>query len=308
MCSAKVNYQSITVPVTAGDHLRLMRFYCDKKPLGQPVFMLHGMFAEGSVFFAQKDGGLAADLATRGYDVFVADLRGKGESWPKINRCSRWGVHQHITEDIPALLRMVSQQRPNTPQIWIGQGWGGVLMAAYAARFVDNQDLPALMVYLGSSRYRLPFINTISQWGFVFRHRLLSALTLPLGYCPSFSGLMNSPETKGNIRDYFSWQRTERWLDPVDGFDYGRAIRQKSLPPSLYLAANRTPLPIDGRNVGSFSRELGVHDSRVINMQMPLSALLGGQSQALLSQSLSSEETLEVLHGWLRDYCQAVAQ
>ncbi len=143
---------SIMVSVKGGDQLHLKRLYRDKNNLGPPVLMVHGKVEDGRIFYSGGSQGLGNYLAERGYDVFVADLRGKGKSWPVIGPRSQFGYHQTVTEDIPALVKGIVKRRGEQQQIWIAHGLGGVFLTAYLARFGQGICPVSRIVHFGTRR------------------------------------------------------------------------------------------------------------------------------------------------------------
>ena len=61
---------------------------------GTPVLMLHvGTIENGKIFYTESGKGLACYLAEQGFDVFVADFRGKGKSFTfNKRRCKTWST------------------------------------------------------------------------------------------------------------------------------------------------------------------------------------------------------------------------
>ena len=76
MTVSALNYQSLTVTVPCGEQVHLTRFYKNKKQLGMPVFMLHGLLEDGTAFYDENGKGLACYMAQQGYAVFTVDNRG----------------------------------------------------------------------------------------------------------------------------------------------------------------------------------------------------------------------------------------
>ncbi len=255
--------ESITVSLPSTDQLHITRLYRERKTPGMPVFMLHSTLQDGSTFYTDDGNGLACYLAQRGYDVFVADLRGRGKSWPQINGSSSFGDHHVITEDIPALLNKIINKRGNLPQIWVGHGWGSVLMCSYFARYGENLCPVAKMVHFGARR-QIRSSNAGKRFFIDFMWRRLSRLLMAVsGYMPAKMLHMGaSNESQGSYRDYLAWSDADLWQDPVDGFSYGDAILQQQLPPSFYFAANGDRTYGDPDDVRAFVRELGRHDGR----------------------------------------------
>lgn len=83
-------------------------------------------------------------LAERGYDVFVADLRGKGSSQPLIDRHARHGQSKVIGVDLPALHAAVMNQAQASQVHWVSHSWGGVVMNSCLLRY------PALIAQVAS--------------------------------------------------------------------------------------------------------------------------------------------------------------
>jgi pimeloyl-ACP methyl ester carboxylesterase len=70
-------YESYDIKFNQGTS-KVHRFYTKKG--NTPIFFIHGYFEDGRIFFTKKGKGLASYLAENGFDVFVCDLLGKGES------------------------------------------------------------------------------------------------------------------------------------------------------------------------------------------------------------------------------------
>jgi pimeloyl-ACP methyl ester carboxylesterase len=108
-----------------------------------PVVLCHGLGLNGT-FWSITDDHLPGQLAARGYDVFVVDLRGSGESARvgkigEINARLRetpflelgegaWNVDQMAFYDVPAVLDYVTRQTGRDRVNWIGHSLGGMLI------------------------------------------------------------------------------------------------------------------------------------------------------------------------------------
>lgn len=86
--------ESTYILVTATDTLHLNRFNQEKQGL-----LVHGSLENGRI----SGKGFAPLLVQQGYDVFVADLRGRGKSKPRISGKSVFGL-THTLENFPAIL------------------------------------------------------------------------------------------------------------------------------------------------------------------------------------------------------------
>lgn len=231
-----IQEQSIAVPLPGGNILNLQRFTAAVP--GAPVLMLHGAIENGRIFYSGSGKGLAPYLARNGFDVYVADLRGRGKSTPSIDRNSAFGQTEAITEDIPAFVEAIKKIRGPVPQQWVAHSWGGVLFSSVLARFPGYNGLVSSLVYFGSKR-------TIRVWNI---HRLIKVelvwkLVCPLacriaGYLPARQLRIGSDsETSRSYRQSAEWVKNDAWIDSADGFDYGATIKKLSLPPIWYIAA-----------------------------------------------------------------------
>ena len=102
---------------------------------GPPILLVHGVMADGRIFYSDSGKGLAHFLADAGYDVFVADLRGRGRSTPKIDASSRHGLTEIICQDLPALHAAIHQLKGGQRLHWMAHSWGGVHMSSCLLRY-----------------------------------------------------------------------------------------------------------------------------------------------------------------------------
>lgn len=231
----RVTAETITIPLSGGDMLNLQRF-CGN-PQGQVIFMLHGAIENGRIFYSENGKGLAPYLAGNGYDVFVADLRGRGKSRPAISRSSKFGQTVAITEDIPAFIDAIISLRGDAPQQWLAHSWGGVLFSSFLARFPEYIPRVDSLVYFGSKRtIRAKNIHILLQVDLVWQW-LCPLSCLLAGYLPARQmGIGSDSETARSFRESATWVKHDAWVD-ADGFDYGAAIKKVKLPPIWYIAA-----------------------------------------------------------------------
>lgn len=263
---AKLKQETIMVSVKGGDQLHMKRLYVDQhQHSGLPVFMLPGMAEDGRIFYSSGTSGIANYLALHGYDVFIADHRGKGKSWPSIGERSEFGFHEVVNQDIPALIKALHKKNPHPQQIWVAHGWGGVLLSAYWARYgAVNADV-SRMVHFASRRQL-----TVENWhkriliDFLW-HKVGGQAVGFNGYLPARGlrfGTMN--ESARSWRDSLNWSENSAWLDTVDEFDYGAAARARHFPPSLYFASALDRAFAHPDDCRKFIQELGPHNGRFV--------------------------------------------
>jgi pimeloyl-ACP methyl ester carboxylesterase len=131
-----------------------------------PVILCHGLSYNASFWDLDPSCSFVEFLTGRGYDVWVVDLRGSGESskWVarldeapemvigeavrKISRnkvrptgfasvdpkFSNWTLDHHIAYDVPAFVRLVKRQTRAGEVVWIGHSMGGIVAIAHLAR------------------------------------------------------------------------------------------------------------------------------------------------------------------------------
>ena len=149
---------------TTADGWKLgMRHFPSKQPHSGklPAVLCHGLGLNGT-FWTINDNHLPSQLAARGYDVFVVDMRGSGASHRvgmpgAINRVLRqtpiremggrdWTVDDQFKYDVPAILNYVEQETGSPYVNWVGHSLGGMLIFPFleispessrVANFVD---------------------------------------------------------------------------------------------------------------------------------------------------------------------------
>ena len=140
-----------------------MRYFPSQQPNSGklPAVLCHGLGLNGT-FWTINDNHLPSQLAARGYDVFVVDMRGSGASHRvgmpgAVNRVLRqtpirelggrdWTVDDQFKYDVPAILDYVEQETGSHHVNWVGHSLGGMLMFPFletspesgrVANFVD---------------------------------------------------------------------------------------------------------------------------------------------------------------------------
>lgn len=231
---------------------------------GPPVLLVHGVMADGRIFYSDRGKGLAHFLADAGYDVFIADLRGRGLSTPKIDAMSRHGQTEIICQDLPALHAAIFKLKGGQRLHWMAHSWGGVHMSSCLLRYPQLASQVASLVYFGSKRSI--GVRNLRKWLEVDLVWNIAArwLIRCYGYLPARRmGLGADDETEKSHRQSKRWAKLRPWVDSDDGFDYGAAARQVSLPPALYFAARNDPCRGHVEDVRRFRDESGPHLSRL---------------------------------------------
>jgi alpha-beta hydrolase superfamily lysophospholipase len=158
--------ERITVVARDGVRLALHRL---RYPGGGPaVLMLHGLSANRFAFHCP--GRSFADwLAQRGFDCYVAELRGAGESE---RPAAGWDLDDHLHQDLPALIDAVLATSGQEQLHWLGHSMGGMLLYCYAtlhpeAPIRSGLTFGSALDYRpGHSRFRplLPLRPALHPW------------------------------------------------------------------------------------------------------------------------------------------------
>lgn len=205
--------------------------------------MVHGSIENGKIFYSDSGKGLAPFLASNGFDVFVADLRGRGLSKPAINKNSKHGLTEILEEDFPSVINKIIEIKGNVPQHWVAHSWGGVMMLAYLARphvragnEFTGKNISS-MVFFATKR-RITAFNLKKIWMINLMWNFIAKIIIAFkGYLPARALRIGSDnETEKSHRETTHWVNSKSWVDWNDRFNFSEALKKLSLPPTLYLA------------------------------------------------------------------------
>ncbi len=271
---------------------------------GTPVLMLADFTEDTRSFFPNLEQsnsdtrlGLAPMLAAEGYDVFMLDLRGKGRSWPSHNREQAWGLHQAIMEDISLHLSAVARLRPACPQVWLGKGMGSVLLTCAYARLDVLPTTVLGMVHLAPGRRSM--LNSLRKTLRDMTWRGLQLGASAFGGRIDNAALGPAPEGAQLAREWRNWRMSTDWRDPADGFNFGLALANKTLPPSLYLCPRKNHAPGDLADCRHWLEELGAHDAIVLSIDKHSGNQHNYSARELLTHKDAINDHLQNLHHWL---------
>lgn len=298
--------EDIQVPVGQGETLYMRRIRHASQD-GPPVLMVHGMMSNGRIFYSRSGKGLAHFLASQGFDVFVADLRGKGQSRPRISRNARHGQTEMICQDVPALHTAIKGITGRPTVHWISHSWGGVVLNSTLLRLPHLIPEVASIVHFAAKRsVRVrnlhKFVEIDVMWNVVLR-----GVTRMVGYLPARQLRIGADnETDKTHRQIKRWAQASPWVDADDGFDYGQAARCTTLPPSLYLAAADDPCRGHPHDVKRFRQESGPHLSRVHLMARKTGYRHDYDHVSVMTHPDAAREQFALTTTWLRGHFDQV--
>ena len=209
----------------------------DAKPQGEPVLMVHGAIENGRIFYNEKGRGLGCFLAEHGYDVYIIDLRGRGDTKPRIQPFDAYGQTETIVHDIPLFMNFVHKLNPQ-PMHLMAHSWGGVLLSSTLARFPELIDRVRSQVYFGTKRRVAAFnMEVLVKIKFMWRF-LAPKIAKRKGYLPAEKMNFGSDdETMKSHYQSMRWTKTPSWIDEDDDFDYRAACQNITWPATWFIAA-----------------------------------------------------------------------
>jgi len=105
-------------------------------PGREPVLLCHGMLSNRFNVDLDATRSLARYLRDGGFDVWIMELRGHGESRPAAageRRWSGWSIDDYIQHDLVAAMREVKRLSGSATLHWYGHSMGGMLLYAACA-------------------------------------------------------------------------------------------------------------------------------------------------------------------------------
>lgn len=131
--------EQLTATTADGWQLALYRYRPRGEARPYPVVAGHG-FAGSHLIYDLGDVSLARYLAEAGFDVFLVDLRGRGESWPEAgpSPALHWTFDDFAARDLPAAVERACEVAGSGEAFWLGMEMSG--QALYAAAILGTAD------------------------------------------------------------------------------------------------------------------------------------------------------------------------
>lgn len=238
------------------EQIAIHRFHSGPSPY-PPLLLIHGSIENGKIFYSGSGKGLAPYLAQNGFDVFVADLRGKGASRPSVTRKSPASQTDTIEGELPFLVNTVKEISGSDALHLGAHSWGGVLLMSAYALFHEQWNVKS-MIFFGTKR-RIG-IRTFEKFRTIDLGWTLlgSAATFFCGYLPAKKLRMGSDDEPGKF--YFQlnrWVYSKNWIDPETHTDYRAKLRTLRLPPLHFYTGIHDRLLGHPRDVQRLADETG---------------------------------------------------
>jgi pimeloyl-ACP methyl ester carboxylesterase len=323
--------QNATYFFTAEDGWKLAvhRYRPDRCEHPIPVILCHGLSSNRFAFDLPACPSLARYLRMHGFDVWLVELRGSGMSEKPGLVFSdvpySWGFHDHLTKDVPAVIRFVMEQTGASKINWIGHSMGGMLIRAHVSAHPDAPVQTAITIGspLDFSKMKSTRFGALARFGFlvrpcpIFPLPFIGKAVSPLAHMlPGF--LMNafhSPniDQKGAQRIVATASElvtsTRLWLDfgrfirtgvfgPGDGSRYVTDGSPANMP-VLVLAGSRDGMaPLESVKAGyEMLPEPGAGEFYILGKEIGFAEDYGHLD--LLSGSRAHKEVFPIVLTWL---------
>lgn len=124
-----------------------------------------------------------------------------------------------------------------------------------------------------------------------------------VGYLPAVAMRMGSDnEPRVFFLQTNKWVYQKKWIDPEDGFDYGRELEQRSIPPTLYLTGINDHVLGNPIDVALLKSEMKPIDSELIILSKSSGNLVDYNHINILTHPLAIEDHFPVTVDWFRRY------
>jgi len=209
--------------LSAGDGLELA-LHCVGPEGGAPVLCVHGTFSNHRYWLGTRGSGFARELAGHGFEAWVLDLRGHGDSaMPRRGQPADFDAWARL--DLAAGLRAAldAADRRGTPGFAVGHSAGGATLLMALAAEPDLRERLDGLVLAGTP---LPWTQGFRRTG----ARLVRLATWLMPRFPArLLGLGPEDELNGVMRQWMGWNLRGR-MTGHDGLDYGAALPSVRVP------------------------------------------------------------------------------
>jgi len=297
--SVSIVKEKLNIPFANQQVAHLIRIRPEQSS-GQAVFMLHGLMDDARCFHdAATQTGLAYVLAREGYDVYLAELRGRHLDTKSLSNLNL-SVEEAITEDLQKLVATMNKTAQLENQIWVGQGFGSFLLANYLARNPDKLQTIQTLVHFSPFRELHTSSAVKNFWVNWVHRRGVNLVGKLLGYIPAIKlKLGRSNESLSFYQDALcclngTWQNK-------DGFDYLNEVKNLDWPPSLYFASLHRSWRASETDARAFMFDLGDHNARLIKLGRRVGNQKNYKRSELCLNQTAEQDYYPLLLNWLKE-------
>jgi pimeloyl-ACP methyl ester carboxylesterase len=295
------NVQQESIFIQDGEH-RLHLRHIWQQVGGVPIFMLHGIIENGYIFYTEKGKGLACYLAEQGFDVYVADLRGRGKSNPAINSNAKYGQYEAITRDIPLFLEKINRLNKQKIHL-VAHSWGGVLLASFLVRYPQWLEKIHTKTCFGTKR-----VITANTLEVLFKIDLFWKYCAPV--LMKMHGFLDAKrlrfgadnETQQSLNDSLAWMQPGKWQDQMDNFDYHKAANELTWPPTWHFTGIKDHALGHQQDVQLFIDECGNKDAKFSVLSLNAGNKLDYDHINILTHPHAVTDHFPKLSQWLKNH------
>ena len=232
-----------------------------------PVVLCHGLITNAYYMDLDPAHSLARYLAGRGFDVWVLDLRGHGDSGKPARGTGRsyaWSFDDYAERDVPAAVATV-RRLTGAPGIgWVGHSMGGMVLYAHLSRHPGEPGISRAAVLGSPATFRFAdatlrtlairlsllfgrrvpfatmsslFVGLAGRRATVFDHFLYAPANLAPETWRAFLARGADDESGVVARQFTTWLERREWTDSSGAFSYERHLGRIRVP--LLVIAGR---------------------------------------------------------------------
>ncbi|HIA04928.1 MAG TPA: alpha/beta fold hydrolase [Myxococcales bacterium] len=175
------------------------------------VVLGHAMFCNRRTLDRPRGEGLASTLAALGLEVWMADLRGHGDSPPAPTAGSSTSYDDYVFGDIPMLIRTAKAAHPELPLVLVGHSLTG--HAGIAALAVDPELPVDAVVSLAGNVWIRDLEPSLPRWMLKYLIMNLFSLTAKVtGHYPARRlGMGTDDEAAPYVQQLATFARSNVW-------------------------------------------------------------------------------------------------
>ncbi|HEY9036197.1 MAG TPA: hypothetical protein VIM96_05730 [Pseudomonadales bacterium] len=254
-----VRKEPLRITVSQGHQIHLLRLYAPAVETRAQLLVVPGLGHDSAVWLT-GDGGWVYAMARSGWNVYVADTRGKGRSLPKISPQSDWGLQSLWAEELPALIKSMRTGHEALPWACVAEDVSALaVLACLASRPAHHAGLKGLvLVQAGRPASLQP------SWHWYAVQTAGRCLTRMAGYvqAPWLPG--PAAESRQRFFESLEWLCAPVWHGE-DGVNLDQQIQQCTLPKIFHIAQEPHWLPVSC--VQSLMHRLPLHDARLLRCE-----------------------------------------